>query len=76
MTHIKTDPANIDADVYLFDLDGTVFLGETPIGDSINTLIRLENSGKRVFFLTNNSSKGKAEYVKKLSGMGYPVREE
>ena len=69
-----TKPIEIDADVFLFDLDGTVFLGEIPIGDSINTLIKIGEMGKEVFFLTNNSSKSKQEYVKKLLGMGYPVK--
>jgi NagD protein len=66
----------IDADVFLFDLDGTVFLGETPIGNSINTLIELGRAGKKIFFLTNNSSKSKNEYVVKLTKMGYPIKPE
>ncbi|MCL2629898.1 MAG: HAD-IIA family hydrolase [Firmicutes bacterium] len=66
--------AEIDADVFLFDLDGTVFLGDTPIGDSLNTLKKLEALGKTIFFLTNNSSKDKKEYVTKLTKLGYPAK--
>jgi Predicted sugar phosphatases of the HAD superfamily len=66
----------IDADVYLFDLDGTVYLGDSPIGNAIETLKKLESRGRSVYFLTNNSSRAKDEYVKKLERMGYPARRE
>ncbi len=64
---------NVDADLFLFDLDGTVYLGNQPIEGAIDTLKALTAMGKRVCFLTNNSSKDKREYVKKLTAMGYPV---
>ncbi len=64
---------NVDADLFLFDLDGTVYLGNRPIEGAIETLKQLTAMGKRVCFLTNNSSKDKREYVKKLTAMGYPV---
>ena len=63
----------IDADLFLFDLDGTVYLGDTPIEGAIDTLKKLTALGKKVCFLTNNSSKDKKEYVRKISSMGYPV---
>ncbi|MFI3228813.1 MAG: HAD-IIA family hydrolase [Bacillota bacterium] len=61
----------VDVDVFVFDLDGTIYLGDSAIGDSINTLKRLEEMGKKVFFLTNNSSKGKGEYTAKMAKLGY-----
>ncbi len=64
---------NVDADLFLFDLDGTIYLGDKPIEGSIDTLKKLTAMGKKVCFLTNNSSKDKREYVKKISSMGYPV---
>ena len=57
----------------LFDLDGTIYLGDKPIEGAIDTLKKLTALGKKVCFLTNNSSKDKREYVKKISSMGYPV---
>ena len=65
--------SRIDADLFLFDLDGTVYMGDTPIAGAMDTLKELGALGKKVCFLTNNSSKDKREYVKKLTGMGYPV---
>lgn len=55
---------------FLFDLDGTLYLGGTPIGDSVNTLKRLRAANKRVVFLTNNSSKTQAQYREKLARVG------
>lgn len=66
----------VDADLFLFDLDGTIYLGDTPIPGAIDTLKALERASKQVCFLTNNSSKDPAEYVEKLSAMGYPARKE
>lgn len=66
----------IDADVFLFDLDGTVYLGDEPIGNAVETLKKLTELGKRVYFLTNNSSRDKDEYVKKLGKMGYDAAKE
>ncbi|MDR3186401.1 MAG: HAD-IIA family hydrolase [Christensenellaceae bacterium] len=61
----------IDADVFLFDLDGTIYLGDVPIPGAIETVKYLESLGKRVFFLTNNSGHTGSEYVKKLAKLGY-----
>lgn len=63
----------VDADLFLFDLDGTIYLGDKPIEGAIETLKKLTAMGKKVCFLTNNSSKDKREYVKKISSLGYPV---
>ena len=66
----------VDADLFLFDLDGTVYLGDTPVPGAIDALKSLEEAGKKVCFLTNNSSKDPAEYVEKLTSMGYPAKAE
>ena len=57
-------------DLFLFDLDGTVYLDNTPIPGAPEALSRLRNGGKRVVFLTNNSSKTRAEYEVKLRALG------
>lgn len=59
-----------ETDAFLFDLDGTVYLDETPIGDVRGTLARLRAMDKRIVFLTNNSSKTEAEYRQKLARIG------
>lgn len=57
---------------FLFDLDGTVYLGGIPIPGAVDAVRR---TGGRFMFLTNNSSASRLDYVKKLSGMGFPVSE-
>ena len=59
-----------ETDAFLFDLDGTVYLDEAPIGDVKGTLARLRATDKRIVFLTNNSSKTEAEYRQKLTRIG------
>lgn len=61
----------IDADVFLFDLDGTIYLGDKPIGRVLDMLHALDALDKKVFFLTNNSSKTTDEYISKLKRIGY-----
>jgi 4-nitrophenyl phosphatase len=57
---------------FVFDLDGTVYLGDTPIQGTIDFIKR--NWGKKeIFFLTNNTSKNLADYTKKLARFGLEV---
>lgn len=57
---------------FVFDLDGTVYLGDTPIQGTIDFIKR--NQGKReIFFLTNNTSKSLIDYTRKLAGFGLDV---
>ena len=57
-------------DLFLFDLDGTVYLGDAPVTGASEALARLRRAGKRVVFLTNNSSKTPSEYEDKLRRLG------
>lgn len=62
--------------VYLFDMDGTLNMGNTPIDGAMDTLRYLEAHGKKVYFATNNSSKSQTAYVEKLRRMGYEAKKE
>ena len=61
---------------FLLDMDGTLYLGEDLIDGSLEFLNILRRQGKDFLFLTNNSSKNKTEYQKKLARMGCEVDEE
>ena len=52
------------------DLDGTIYLGSNLIEGAKSFLSRLEESGIRRFFLSNNSSKSVGQYLEKLHGLG------
>lgn len=67
-----TDIAQImkDTELFLLDLDGTVYLEGKLIGDVENTLAKARKSGKKIVYLTNNSSTSKKCYVDKLIKAG------
>ena len=56
--------------LFLLDLDGTVYVDETPIGEMPKTLQTLRDMGKKLVFLTNNSSRTEAQYEEKLRRIG------
>ncbi|MFT3963268.1 HAD-IIA family hydrolase [Propionivibrio sp.] len=57
---------------FVFDLDGTVYLGDRPIPGTID-FIRRNLPRREIFFLTNNTSKNLDDYVRKLAGFGIQV---
>jgi HAD superfamily hydrolase (TIGR01450 family) len=60
---------------FVLDLDGTVYLGDRPIAGAVE-FIRRRWEDCDFYFLSNNTSKGPAGYIKKLNGMGIPARPE
>lgn len=61
---------------FLFDLDGTVYLGDQLLPGAAELLAFLDRKETPYFFLTNNSSRSRADYTGKLSGYGLEVPEE
>jgi HAD superfamily hydrolase (TIGR01450 family) len=59
--------------VWLLDLDGVVWLGDTAIPGAAGAVSRLRADGNRVVFLTNNSAHSVADYVARLNKMGITV---
>ena len=55
---------------FLLDLDGTLYLGEELLPGAEVFLKKLRERGKKILFLTNNSSKTPLEYREKLSRLG------
>lgn len=56
--------------VFLLDMDGTVYLEDSPIGNMAETLAAVRASGRRIVYCTNNSSRTAEEYVRKLERLG------
>lgn len=54
----------------LFDLDGTLYYGETAIDGAIEAVQAMRNLGLQVFFLTNNSTKTREQIYHRLNNMG------
>jgi len=64
-----------DIELFVFDLDGTVYVGQNLIPGALEIIDLLRRRAK-VCFLTNNSSRSKAQYLQKLSGLGLDVTED
>jgi NagD protein len=60
-------------DAYIFDLDGTVYLGDKLLPTAGETISRLRNMGKRTVFLSNNPTSTREAYAAKLSRLGLPT---
>lgn len=58
---------------FLFDMDGTVNLGDALIPGMEGFFEKLRASGRLYYFLTNNSSRDHAHYAKKMTRLGVPV---
>lgn len=60
-------------DAYIFDLDGTVYLGEAMLPTAQETITHLRGLGKRTVFLSNNPTHTREEYAAKLTRLGLPT---
>ena len=49
--------------LYLFDMDGTLYLGDKLYDFTLELLSALKMTGRHYLFMTNNSSKSVEDYV-------------
>lgn len=63
-------------DLFLLDLDGTVYLGNRVFVGAREFIKLLKENQKDFLFLTNNSSKSSEEYYSKLLNMGFEITRE
>ena len=56
--------------LFLFDMDGTLYLGNHLFDFTKELLDTIKATGRRYMFITNNSSKSVADYIKKLDKLG------
>jgi len=74
-----SDPASMLAGIktFIFDCDGVVWRGDSLIDGVKETLDYLRKDlGKRVFFVTNNSTKSREQYLGKFTKLGLDVEAE
>jgi len=62
--------------LFLFDMDGTLYLGNRLYDFTKELLETIKNQGNRYLFMTNNSSKSVADYIKKLEKLGIAASKE
>ncbi|KAL0179681.1 hypothetical protein M9458_025123, partial [Cirrhinus mrigala] len=58
-------------DSVLFDCDGVIWRGDQAIPGAPEVINSLKKNGKRVFFVTNNSTKTRQMYADKLGKLGF-----
>ncbi|GMR56610.1 hypothetical protein PMAYCL1PPCAC_26805, partial [Pristionchus mayeri] len=61
-----------NVDTFIFDADGVLWLGDAALPGSARTVELLLSLKKRVIVLTNNATKSRANYAKKLAKLGFP----
>ena len=63
--------------LFIFDMDGTIYLGGKPFDFAIRFIKNLRANGKKVLFFTNNASHTTPFYQKKLARLGFePAADE
>ena len=65
-----------DKKLYIFDMDGTIYLGGIPFDFAKRFIKNLRQNGKRVLFFTNNASHTSPFYQKKLERLGFEPSED
>lgn len=65
---------NIDG--IIFDLDGTVYLGEEALPGAVEGIAELRRRGKRLLFVSNKPLEPRGAYAAKLTRLGIPANED
>ncbi len=60
-------------DAYVFDLDGTIYLGEALLPGAGRLITALRDLDRPVRFLSNNPTKDPQQYADKLEALGLPT---
>lgn len=64
-----------DLRLFIFDLDGVVYLGREPVPGAKETLDHLTKLGGDIFYVTNNSTRTRMQFQEKLAHMGIAATE-
>jgi arabinose operon protein AraL len=67
---------SVRCDGFVFDLDGTVYLGEAALPGSVEGIAELRRRGKRVLFVSNKPLEPRTKYAAKLTRLGIPTPPE
>jgi len=60
---------------YIFDLDGTIYLGDMLLPGAAELLHTLRQEGRRITFLSNNPTKTRQQYAARLQRLGIVAEE-
>ncbi len=57
------------------DLDGTLYLENEPISGAIDFVRQVMQSGRQLYYFTNNTSASRRSWLKKLTRLGFPAED-
>ena len=63
----------VKLDGFVFDLDGTVYLGNAALPGAVEGIAELRRRGKRVLFVSNKPLEPRGAYAAKLTRLGIPT---
>merc|ERR1712147_350212 len=63
-------------DTFLFDCDGVLWNSHGAIPGAVDLIAKLRNLNKRMFFVTNNSTKSREDLAKNFDKHGFNVNAE
>lgn len=66
----------MQVEAFIFDCDGVIWRGDTLIDGVPETLDMLRTMGKKLIFVTNNSTKSRKGYQSKFTNLGLTVAPE
>ena len=69
----SSPPRKSRYDAYIFDLDGTCYLGDALLPTVQETTTRLRVIGKRTVFLSNTPTQTREAYAERLTRLGLPT---
>jgi arabinose operon protein AraL len=68
--------AMVSIDGFLFDLDGTLYLGDQALPGAVEVLAELRRRGKRLQFISNKPLESRLSYAHRLTRLGIPAMED
>jgi len=65
-----------ECELFVFDMDGTLYLGDEVYPGARELLRDMPAMGRRYLYLTNNSSRAGEDYITRLRSLGFPCERE
>ena len=65
-----------NCELFLFDMDGTLYLGDEVYDGARELMFDFPRMGKKYIYLTNNSSRAGEDYIHRLRRLGFPCERE
>jgi phosphoglycolate/pyridoxal phosphate phosphatase family enzyme len=73
--NVRSAPSLAALDGFIFDLDGTLYIGNSLLPGAAETIGELRRQGKRTLFVTNKPVDSRTTYATKLTKLGIPATE-